>query len=304
MFYRIVGVDTASQEPVEIQCDAPDIEGAGRFATEKGVLVERIETDDGSVVCETEPPQMIKSAAPPDPAQAVIMQRAKNLQANSVGCLVVGACVMAVLWLCASTSPKHSGSTSGGTSTTATPAHMVATLDYHGSDAAYEAAVDEVLTRVARKCNSDPRKVGGNAIAARKLLGEAGIIMSLREVLEAMDAAVPPNADWLDVDHAFATFVVARQKQSNTEAITTLRKMIVAENTRPVSSQDSGGGKVNYSLVNTMKDAWRREGWRYKSKAEQAKALILMVSSVKIDSPDPAEREATLDYIERTIADW
>ena len=97
MLYRIVGVDVATQQHVESHCDVPDIEAAGRFATETGILVERIETNDGSVVWKSEPPRATRSVATRDPANAIMLQRAKNPQANSVGCLVGVACLMVLL---------------------------------------------------------------------------------------------------------------------------------------------------------------------------------------------------------------
>jgi len=63
-------------------------------------------------------------------------------------------------------------------------------------------------------------------------------------------------------------------------------------------------GRVKFSLVQTLKDSWRREGWRQKSKAEQAGALALMIVAVKTDIEDPADQEATLDYIQQTIGSW
>ncbi len=63
-------------------------------------------------------------------------------------------------------------------------------------------------------------------------------------------------------------------------------------------------GRVNYSLVETLKTQWRREGIRYKSKDEKKAVMLVMMIAVKADCPDPADREATLDYIQSTIEDW
>ena len=74
----------------------------------------------------------------------------------------------------------------------------------------------------------------------------------------------------------------------------------------PASEQQASGGsgRVNHSLVETCKAAWQREGWRHKSRAEQAKAMMLMQAIVEADCPNPADREATLDYIQRDIDSW
>jgi len=63
-------------------------------------------------------------------------------------------------------------------------------------------------------------------------------------------------------------------------------------------------GKVHYSLVNTVRKSWQEEGWRYKSKGEQAQALALIILVVQADCSDPKDREATLDYIENNINQW
>jgi len=198
--------------------------------------------------------------------------------------------------------PAHMVATPAETSGPATAAHMVATLDFHGHDGSYETAVDDVLARVASKCNSNPREVGAKALCTQNLLKKANVSMSLREILDAMDAAVPLGATWLDVNYAFVMYYVARQKHSSAEAIAIVRKVITDENSRSTSNQSSG--HVNYSLIGTLKDAWHSGGWRYKSKEERTKAITLIVSCVESDCPDPTDREATLDYIERTIEDW
>jgi hypothetical protein len=71
-------------------------------------------------------------------------------------------------------------------------------------------------------------------------------------------------------------------------------------------TSSNGGklGKINYSLVDAMKTSWQKEGWRYKTKSEQAQAMALILLMVNNDCPDPYDREATLDYIEKTIGSW
>lgn len=63
-------------------------------------------------------------------------------------------------------------------------------------------------------------------------------------------------------------------------------------------------GVVDYSLVQTFKDAWQSEGWPNKARSEQAKVMALMISVVRTDIEDPAVREATLNYIQRNIGSW
>ena len=72
--------------------------------------------------------------------------------------------------------------------------------------------------------------------------------------------------------------------------------------TSPPSNQNNGS--INHTLIGTLKDAWRCGGWRYKSKEDQAKGMALMASCVEAQCPNPANRKATRDYIERTIAAW
>jgi hypothetical protein len=77
-----------------------------------------------------------------------------------------------------------------------------------------------------------------------------------------------------------------------------------SDSNRSMAGSTSGGGRVNYALVNTLKDAWQREGWREKSIAEKKKAVALMILVVNTDCSDPADREATLDYIQCNIDSW
>lgn len=63
-------------------------------------------------------------------------------------------------------------------------------------------------------------------------------------------------------------------------------------------------GVVHYSLVETLKQAWQREGYRDRSRAEKLQAIALMQLAVDNDISNPADREATLDYIQREIGAW
>lgn len=78
----------------------------------------------------------------------------------------------------------------------------------------------------------------------------------------------------------------------------------VASSERTMSPQAAYTGIVNHSLVQVLKNSWRDEGWRHKSKLEQARAFALMIQIVKNDITNPADQQATLDYIEQTIDSW
>lgn len=63
-------------------------------------------------------------------------------------------------------------------------------------------------------------------------------------------------------------------------------------------------GRVNYSLVETFKTAWRKDRFKYESEYNQKRAIALIIAVVRTDVHDPADREATLDYISQTIGSW
>ncbi|MEQ1904625.1 MAG: hypothetical protein ABL888_10595 [Pirellulaceae bacterium] len=63
-------------------------------------------------------------------------------------------------------------------------------------------------------------------------------------------------------------------------------------------------GTVDYSMVSTLRSAWRNEGWRNKSRIEQEAAMLLMIQIVQNDIDDPLDEQATLDYIQKTIGSW
>jgi len=90
----------------------------------------------------------------------------------------------------------------------------------------------------------------------------------------------------------------------NLEAVGTVGNVISAENNRASLSPKRARGTVNYSLVNTVKDVWQQEDWRHKPKDKQEEALKLIAALVEIDCPDPDDREATLNYVQRTIGNW
>ncbi len=70
----------------------------------------------------------------------------------------------------------------------------------------------------------------------------------------------------------------------------------------PQRNVDTSG--VDHSLVQTFKRAWQKEDLHLKSQSEQAEAMALMVLVVNTDVEDPADRKATLDYIQRNIDSW
>jgi hypothetical protein len=72
----------------------------------------------------------------------------------------------------------------------------------------------------------------------------------------------------------------------------------------PAPTTVSRLGAVNYSMIKTLKDSWIKEGWRDKPRSEQTLALALMIGVVRNDIQDPADREATLDYIQETVGTW
>lgn len=63
-------------------------------------------------------------------------------------------------------------------------------------------------------------------------------------------------------------------------------------------------GKVNDSLVATMKQEWAATGMSAASRDEKRKAIVGMVLIADTYCKTPAEREATLDYIQNQIAGW
>jgi hypothetical protein len=73
---------------------------------------------------------------------------------------------------------------------------------------------------------------------------------------------------------------------------------------KPIPTTTAHVGTVNYSMVETLKDSWVKEGWRDKPKSERALGMMVMLGVVRTDIEDPADREATLDYIQQTIGTW
>jgi len=69
-------------------------------------------------------------------------------------------------------------------------------------------------------------------------------------------------------------------------------------------SQARRNGNVNHSLVQTFRDAWRKDNMRRQTKSTQAKSIVLMQLIVSTDIDDLASRKATLDYIQSTIDSW
>jgi hypothetical protein len=63
-------------------------------------------------------------------------------------------------------------------------------------------------------------------------------------------------------------------------------------------------GHVNYSLVDRHKLAWQSGGWKNKTNAEKIGAMNAIIQSVEDACPDPADRNATLDYIQSHIDGW
>ena len=62
-----------------------------------------------------------------------------------------------------------------------------------------------------------------------------------------------------------------------------------------------------------MRNSWQSSGasptngilaYRHRSRTEKLQAIALMQLAVDNDISDPADREATLDYIQREIGAW
>lgn len=71
-----------------------------------------------------------------------------------------------------------------------------------------------------------------------------------------------------------------------------------------VTSEPMHSGQVNYKLVQTFRDAWIKERYRYKTIEEQREAIALLLLIVYNDCPDEQDRQATIDYIKSRINDW
>jgi hypothetical protein len=63
-------------------------------------------------------------------------------------------------------------------------------------------------------------------------------------------------------------------------------------------------GQVDYSLVSTFRSAWQKDDMRNQPRALQAQGMALLQAIVATDVDDPADREATLDYIQDNIDSW
>lgn len=66
----------------------------------------------------------------------------------------------------------------------------------------------------------------------------------------------------------------------------------------------TGAGHVNYSLVQTFKSSWQREGWSYKTLEEQKKVVNLIHDIIATDIADPEDREATWQYFQQSFESW
>lgn len=63
-------------------------------------------------------------------------------------------------------------------------------------------------------------------------------------------------------------------------------------------------GRVRHDIVNTLREAWRKDRMKHRSRELQIKAMHLMCAVLETDVPDKDDREATLDYIQSTIDSW
>jgi hypothetical protein len=73
---------------------------------------------------------------------------------------------------------------------------------------------------------------------------------------------------------------------------------------RPQGVTTARRGNVNYSLVGTLRTAWRNDNMRNQPELLQRQAIALMIAVVRTDVKDPADCEATLDYIHDAIDSW
>lgn len=157
---------------------------------------------------------------------------------------------------------------------------------------------DAVLAAVQE---SDDDKAAQAYLELTELIGERSIENeNLTRKIDSVEKAI------VQVNFRYAQ---AEQKRKATELAERRRRQAKdVANRRNAAQFDrdshSSVGRVDYSLVQTLKDSWRKEGWRHKSKTEQAKAVTLMVLIVHTDIEDTADRKATVDYIQRTISTW
>ena len=77
-----------------------------------------------------------------------------------------------------------------------------------------------------------------------------------------------------------------------------------AQETPPIRSTLSSQGKVDFSLVEVFRSKWREEGFRTRPRSEQVQAMLVMMAVIQTDIPNPADQEATSDYIQATIDSW
>jgi hypothetical protein len=57
-------------------------------------------------------------------------------------------------------------------------------------------------------------------------------------------------------------------------------------------------------MVETLKESWRKEGWRDKPEDERTLGMMVILGVVRTDIKDPGDREPTLDYIQQSIGEW
>lgn len=117
------------------------------------------------------------------------------------------------------------------------------------------------------------------------------------EAIQALALQFDHSAEWVKKNMGSSNYV--------TQIHRSLCSALISESGYPKTSQhESRLGSVNYSLVNTIKNSWQQEKFRYKSVEDQAKAMAVIVLAVNTDCKDPKDREATLDYIQSHIGSW
>lgn len=63
-------------------------------------------------------------------------------------------------------------------------------------------------------------------------------------------------------------------------------------------------GQIDWTLAEKARRSWKEGNFRSADRAEQAAAMLVIVAGIKKAIPDPLDREATLDYVERNIDSW
>jgi hypothetical protein len=179
---------------------------------------------------------------------------------------------------------------------------VTATLDKRKASGKVEAATSQFVVDEKRPTPAKPRAGAGRDLfydPTRELPYKANDLSyhaTRDEAIGALAAQFHQTPSWIELHMGDSNDLHTIHKN--------LWKPILAEELIKANLIPKRKGQVDYSLVSTLRSAWQKDDMRNQSRSLQAQVMALMQAIVAHDVPDPADREATLDYIEANIGSW